>query len=85
MISISYTLLYISSKLYVRLVLQLNAKRQEKGRKTIFVIFSAVLISVLILSSQNAMGINFGSEDKSNLLYPSDETLRWSGNVSSEG
>jgi hypothetical protein len=63
-------------------VLQLNAKRQEKGRKTIFVIFSAVLLSVLILGSQNVMGLNFGSEDVSNFLHPSDETLPDHLNVS---
>lgn len=81
-ISISYTFPYISPNIDILLVLQLNAKRQEKGRKTIFVIFSAVLLSVMILGSQNVMGLNLGSEDKSNLLYPSDETLPDHLNVS---
>ncbi len=82
LISISYHLSYISSKLYVRLVLQLNAKQQEKGSKTFFVIFSTVLMTALIIGSNNTMGFNFGSEDNSNILNPSDETLPDHLNVS---
>ncbi|MBY8995803.1 MAG: hypothetical protein KGD59_14730 [Candidatus Heimdallarchaeota archaeon] len=60
----------------------MNAKRQEKGRKNIFVIISAVLVAVLVFGSNNVNSLSFGSEDDSNLLYISNEALPNHLNVS---
>ncbi|MCE7745733.1 MAG: hypothetical protein GPJ52_11435 [Candidatus Heimdallarchaeota archaeon] len=60
----------------------MNAKQQEKGRKTLILFFSAVLISVLILGNHNVMSFNFGSVINSNRLATSDETLPDHLNVS---